>query len=141
MQAPLSDFLKTKQNKTKTLLVPRNSRASKKRNGVITCHCNSNVNKAWIITTFYLNIVQLWTPLFSDIFINAELVNALSGEVYPLKYPVEPPGPGMRQAKVNNRLVISVGVTPGLRSVFKTLFRSRFKNSPVWSYRPPLWLK
>ena len=46
--------------------------------------------KTWIVTNFYVYIVQMWSP-FSDIFINADVVNAQSGKVYSLKYPVEPP--------------------------------------------------
>ena len=54
---------------------------------LMLCTC---IRKTWIVTNFYVYIVQVWSP-FSDIFVNVDVVNAQSGEVYSLKYPVEPP--------------------------------------------------
>ena len=58
----------------KKLLVPRNTKANKKRNG------NSDVNRTWIITNFYLCQYSCGN-LFP---ISLLMPNALSGEVYPL---------------------------------------------------------
>ena len=41
------------------------------------------IYKTWIVTHFYVYIVQMWSP-FSDIFVSADVVNAQSGEVYSL---------------------------------------------------------
>ena len=38
--------------------------------------------KTWIVTNFYVYIVQMWSP-FSDIFIIADVVNAQSGKYTP----------------------------------------------------------
>ena len=53
----------------------------------LCCHGSSDVNKTLIISNFHLYIVQLWYS-FSDIFVNADLVNAQSGRggVLPKKY-------------------------------------------------------
>ena len=59
-----------------------------------TCIC-----KTWIVTNFHLYIVQMWFS-FSDIFVNVDVVNAQSGEVYSLKNPVEPPYGAARETRV-----------------------------------------
>ena len=42
------------------------------------------------VTNFHLHIIQLWQRFF-DIFVDADVVQAQSGEAYSLKNPVEPP--------------------------------------------------
>ena len=84
-------------------LVPRNTQKSKNVIASIRCHGNSDVNKRWIITNFHLYIVQLW-QIFADIFVNADVVNAQSGEVYSLKNPVETPFNAEESSKLISRL-------------------------------------
>ena len=78
-QGSLSDFLKK-------LVITINTRASKKRNGVIKC---SDVNKTSIITNLNLYTIQLWWP-FSNIFEDDDVMNVKTYEVFPLKNPVQP---------------------------------------------------
>ena len=53
-------------------------------------HGDFDCNKTQIIRNFHLHIIQLWYR-FSHIFVHADVVNAQTWEVYPLKNPVEPP--------------------------------------------------
>ena len=56
----------------------------------LRCHGDFDCNKTQIIRNFHLHIIQLWYH-FSHIFTHADVVNAQTWEVYPLKNPVEPP--------------------------------------------------
>ena len=51
---------------------------------------NCDVNRTWTVTNFRLYTIQLWSRFF-DIFVDADVVHAESGEVYSVKNPVEPP--------------------------------------------------
>ena len=48
------------------------------------CHSNTNVNETWSQQVFIVIIItQLWYP-FSDIFVNASVLNTQTQEVHPL---------------------------------------------------------
>ena len=55
-----------------------------------SCHADPDCNKTQIIGNFQLYIIQLWWP-FPHTFTHANVVNAQTWEVSPLKNPVEPP--------------------------------------------------
>ena len=54
------------------------------------CHGDFDCNKTRIIRNFHLHKKYSYGTVFSHIFIHADVVNAQTWEVYPLKNPVEP---------------------------------------------------
>ena len=68
--------------------VPRNATASKM---VLFCsYNNSDVFALLIITNFHLYLIQLWWSFF-QIFVNGDVLNAQTWEVFNLKNSIELP--------------------------------------------------